>query len=442
MKRKITADLAEWKASKDKKCLIIMGARQVGKTYIVEEFSATYRNYLRINFETNPKARQYFEDDLTVESIIMRLSLAYPGVDLEPGSTLIFFDEIQSCPNAVVSLKSFTIDGRYDVIASGSLLGLNYKKIPSYPVGYVNIMSMRSMDFEEFLWALGVKENITDYVKKCIGEKTAIDGAILKTMDDYFRQFILVGGMPEAVASFIKSKNFSYVRKIHSEINRMYLADIAKYAPPAEKAKAAACLKSIAAQLSKDNRRFRYSDVLGNKNSNASTLGGSLAWLNDAGLTEYCYRLTEPVMPLECNTDLEKFKIYFHDTGLLMSTMAEEVGIAVITGDASVNRGALMENAVAEALVKNDIPLTYFTKSNRTEIDFIIIAGGAVAALEIKSGNNRQAKSLHSIMSDPYHLERGIKLEITNICVDDDGIEHYPIFAASFIRHITKKHDT
>ena len=437
MKRKIMTDLMEWKISDDKKCLMIMGARQVGKTFIVNEFSATYKNYLSINFETEPAAKKYFDGDLTVESILMRLSLAYPNVDLEPGSTLIFLDEIQSCPNAVVSLKSFTIDGKYDVIASGSLMGLNYKKIASYPVGYVNIMTMRSMDFEEFLWALGVKDDILDHVRKCIGDKVPIDDSVVDIIDGYFRQFMVVGGMPEAVVSFVKTKNFSYVRKIHSEINRMYLSDIAKYAPPSEKTKAAACLRSIVSQISKDNKRFNYSEVLGGKNSNASTLGGSLAWLNDAGLTEYCYRLNEPMLPLECNTDIEKFKVYYHDTGLLLSMMAKEIGVAVITDDSSVNKGALMENAVAEALIKNGVPLTYFTKANRMEIDFIVILGGTVTALEVKSGNNRQAKSLHSIMSAPYRLKRGIKLEKTNIYVDDEGVEHYPVFAAAFIRCIS-----
>lgn len=423
----------EWKKSKEKKSLLILGARQVGKTYAVDEFSKTYSNYLYINFEIQTDAIDLFNGNLDAETIIMNLSIKYSKIPLEPGSTLIFFDEIQNCPSAIVSLKSFTIDGKYDVIASGSLLGVNYKEVSSYPVGCVDIIRLRSMDFEEFLWADGMKQEHIDKVRSCISKKTPIDKFVLDAFNDLHRYYMLVGGMPAAVKTYLETKNFQKVRAVQDKINEMYLSDVAKYAPKLEKANAGGCFRSIPAQLAKNNKRFSYSDVIHGTNSNAKTLGGSLAWLRDAGLVYYCYNLQEPALPLASNIRLNSFKLYMHDTGLLLSMMEDTTSVAILNDDIYVNGGGIMENVVGEALVKNNIPLTYFERGGRLEIDFILGLGEDITALEVKSGNNRQSKSLDSIMSDKYKVKRGIKLERSNIYVDEKGIEHYPLFTASFI---------
>jgi predicted AAA+ superfamily ATPase len=433
MKRKIYDRLIKWKGSEDKKSLLILGARQVGKTYVVNEFAKTYDNYLYLNFETSPKAREIFNGELDVDDIISIMSLTFDNIKLEPGSTLLFFDEIQNCPNALVSLKPFTIDGRYDVIASGSLLGVNYKEVLSYPVGYVNIIHMRSMDFEEYLWAIGVSNAHIKKIRSCISEKKQINEAVLKVFNTHYRQYLLVGGMPEAIKVYLKTKNFQDVRAVHKTIIEMYISDVAKYAPTPEKSRAAECFRSIPEQLAKNNKKFRYSDVSQGSNSNARMYGGSLAWLRDAGLVEYCYNLQEPAMPLAMNVRRDSFKLYLHDTGLLLSMLDNAVSLAILNDDVYVNAGGIIENAVGEALAKNGIPLTYFDKQGKLEVDFILITGTEVTALEVKSGNNRQSKSLDSMMSDKYKVKRGIKLEKTNIYVDEKGVEHYPLFTASFI---------
>ncbi|MDR3282028.1 MAG: DUF4143 domain-containing protein [Candidatus Methanoplasma sp.] len=371
----------------------------------------------------------------------MRLSLKYPDVHLKPRSTLIFFDEIQNCPGAMVSLKSFTIDGRFDVIASGSLMGVNYKEVSSYPVGHVNIFRMRSMDFEEFLWAKGVKDTEIGYVRSCIRNREPMDEFVLDVINGYHKEYLPVGGMPEAVAAFISTKNFHDVRTVHSEINEMCLSDVAKYAPAAEKAKVAACFRSIPAQLANDNKRFRYVNVVEGTNANSKTFGSSLERLREAGLVEYCHNLQEPTMPLAANIRPDAFKLCFHDTGLPTSMRGSSVGAAILDDDLMVNKGGIMENAVGEALAKNGVALAYFERKGRLEVDFIMEVDGAVTALEVKSGNNRQSKSLRSVMSDRYGVKRGIKLERSNICTDDDGVEHYPLFAASFVECLGKDTD-
>ena len=435
LRRKITDSLLKWKNTSDKNCLLVMGPRQVGKTFIIDDFARrNYGNYVYINFETMPEKKDIFGGDLDVDTLMREMSIHFPKVRFEPGNLLIFLDEIQSCPNARVSLKPFSLDKRFDVVASGSLLGLNYKDVSSYPVGYETKVEMRSLDFEEFLWAFGISDDIISHVSDAIRKKIPISDSILNKMEEYHRWYMVLGGMPRVVNRFRETNSFSDAFSVQREIVEGYMDDISKYAPIVNKSRIRNTLRSIPAQLAKDNKRFRYSDIAErNPGDGSREYGGSLSWLYDAGIIDFCYNLQEPHAPLAVNIRQDCFKVYMHDTGLLLSMMEPGVAVAVHKGDVRTNRGAIAENITAEELSKNGVMLTYFEKKSKIELDFILNPDGVVTALEVKSGNNTKAKSLDSIMSEKYGVERGIILEKTNIYVDENGVEHYPLFAATFL---------
>jgi len=435
LRRKISDILLEWKNSPRKKSLLVRGARQVGKTFIIEDFAKkNYDNYIYINFELSPRMKKIFEGDLDVDSLVRNLSIRFPTIKFEPGNLLIFLDEIQSCPKARTSLKSFSIDGRFDVIATGSLLGINYKDVPSYPVGYETTVELRSLDFEEFLWAMGVNEEVILYVSDAIHRKKPIDESILEKMEEYYRFYAIVGGMPSVVNRFIETNSFGEVLLAQKEIIAGYLDDISKYAPTSDKSRIKNTFRSIPIQLAKKNKKFSYSLIEGYKPGEGSkTYGSSLSWLYDAGIVSFCYNLQEPSLPLASNIKLDSFKIFMNDPGLLMSIMEKGVDIAFLDGDMKINKGGIVENLTADILLKKNFPLTYFERKGRLEVDFILNLGGIVTALEVKSGNNKLSKSLDAVMSEKYNVERGIKLEITNNYVDEAGVEHYPLFAVAFL---------
>lgn len=435
LRRRINDVFLEWKNSADKKCLLVKGARQVGKTFIIDDFAKkNYDNYIYINFETMPGMKTIFEGDLDIDTLVRNLSIRFSGVEFEPGNILIFLDEIQSCPQARVSLKPFALDGRFDVVASGSLLGLNYKEVSSYPVGYETTVELGSLDFEEFLWALGIKEEIISYISDAIKNKQELDKSVLEKMNEYYRWYTIVGGMPDVVNRFIKTNNFNDVYLAQNDIIAGYMNDVSKYAPRSEKKKIKNVLESIPMQLGKLNKKFRYTDIVDSgRGEGYRSYSGSLSWLHDAGIVEYCYNLQEPAAPLASNVKMDSFKVYMKDTGLLVSMMEPGVGVAILDGNMRINQGGIVENLTADIFSKKNIRLTYFERRGKLEVDFILNLDGTVTALEVKSGNNKQSKSLDAVMSDKYNVGRGIKLESTNIYIDGKGVEHYPLFAAAFL---------
>jgi len=437
MRRKVDGMFKAWKGSPKRKSLVIFGARQVGKTYSVREFAKSFDHFLEINFETDKNAGEIFEGEITTDALISKLRLRYENITIEPGKTLIFLDEIQLCPNAFTSLKPFTDDGRYHVVASGSSLGTKYRRETSFPVGYVDIFTMFSMDFEEYLWAAKMDEEHISAVRKCIQKTEPIDDFLLSVFNDRFRDYLIVGGMPEAVTAFMEGKDYTSARKIQKEINRIYLEDIGKYADTTDKSKTMKCFRSIPIQLSKENKKFMYSEIEKSTNANDRNFGSGINWLIDSYLVNPCYNLQEPHIPLISNAIQSSFKLFYHDTGLLMSMMESQVAWSVFNGDVYANKGALMENAVSEALVKNGIDTYHFTKRS-FETDFIIPMDRDVAVIEVKSGNNKRARAIYSVMSEKYGVKRGMFIENTNIFVDELGLEHYPMFAASFINSMER----
>lgn len=430
LRRKIEKELLEWKNKENKMCLVIKGARQVGKTYIIEKFAKeNYKNYVYMNFVETPSLKKIFDGDLDAETIIKQITLNIQNVDLVPNETIIFFDEIQDCPRARAALKFLSIDKRFDVIASGSLLGINYSDVPSFPVGYVESIEMFSMDFEEFLWANGVSEQAIGYIKEYFDKSEEVPVAMHEKMMGLFKEYIVVGGMPRVVAEFVETHNFANVLKLQRGIVSDYLDDIAKYAKETEKAKARACFLSIPKQLAKDYKKFQYSlvDVSGS----ARKYAGSLMWLYDAGIINFCYNLRAPELPLEGNSTNDQFKVYMKDTGLLVSMLEEGSQKDIIDGNLGIYKGAIYENIIAEVFTKLNKKLYYFEYRNSIEMDFFIRKDNVATAIEVKAADNTKSKSMQNIISK-WNVKKGIKLSSQNLG-GNEMVQKLPLYMAMFL---------
>ena len=436
LKRKITNVLENWKKEENKQCLLIRGARQVGKTFIIEQFcKQNYESYIYINFDLTPTLKDIFNGDLDANTLIMKLEVTFPEIEIKEGRTVLFLDEIQSCPNARVALKSFAMDKRIDVIASGSILGLYYKEITSYPVGYERIVDMYPLDFEEFLWAIGIKENVISLLRKNFEEKMPIDNYLLNQLSKHFKMFLIVGGMPRIVDEYVKTKSLGKVMTLQKSIIEDYKLDVVKYAETSVRQKVLNTFDSIPAQLSKKNKKFSYVNILEDeKNIGERKYSSSIEWLKNAGIINYCYNLTEPAAPLKSNLRLDCFKLYMRDTGLLISMFESGIQKDILNDDLYINEGAILENVCAEEIQTRYDNIMYYEKKSKLEIDFILNINGVVTAVEVKKGNNKQSKSLNSIINNYKTVSRYIKFEKdTNIYVDELGIEHYPLFMIMFI---------
>ena len=391
LKRKIYQSLIEWKKQTEKMCLVVKGARQVGKTFIIDKFAReNYENYVYINFDENPGYKVIFDGDLDVNNLIKQISLRVPNVSLVPHKTIIFLDEIQNCPNARTALKFLALDKRFDVIASGSLLGINYKEVESFPVGYTEQLEMYSLDFEEFLWANGIEEQSILDVKEFFDKKEVVPQAMHERMMELFKEYIVVGGMPRVVNDFVKNHNFANVLKIQKAIISDYEDDIAKYADGSEKAKARACFLSIPKHLSKDYKKFRYSLVM--PSGSSRKYAGSLMWLYDAGIINFCHNLEIPQLPLEGNSKSDTFKVYMRDTGLLVAMLDEGTQEDIIDGNLGIYKGAIYENIIGDILAKKGKKLYYFEYNSTLEVDFFIRYERVITAIEVKSSRNSKSK--------------------------------------------------
>ena len=436
LNRKMTQTLLNWKNEEKKPCLLVRGARQVGKTYIIDEFAKNnYESYIYINFELMPEYKKIFDGNLDIKTLIMKLEVTFPETNIIPNKTILFLDEIQSCPNARTALKTFALDGRIDVISSGSLLGLYYKEVSSYPVGYERIIDMYPIDFEEFLWAVGIKKDTIDYVRNCFLKIEKVDEYILEQFSEQFKMYMLVGGMPNVVNEYIKTNSLNKVITMQKAIVENYLIDVSKYAEKNNKQKIINTFNSIPIQLSKSNKKFMYSEILDEEeNIGERKYASAIEWLKDAGIINFCYNLSEPAIPLVSNIKQNCFKIYMRDTGLLISMYENGVAKAILDEDLYINKGAILENVCSEELKTRYDKIMYFERKSSLEIDFVLNLDGKATAVEVKSGNNKQAKSLNSILENYKTVTRYIKLEKDcNIYKDDKGIEHYPLFMIMFL---------
>lgn len=436
LERKITKTLIDWKKEEKKPCLLVRGARQVGKTYIIDKFAKNnYKNYIYINFELMPEYKSIFEGNLDIKTLIMKLEVTFPDKQIEPNETILFLDEIQACPNARTALKSFSLDGRIDVIASGSLLGLYYKEVSSYPVGYERVIDLYPLDFEEFLWGIGIKKETIEYARKAFENIKTMDEYILKQLSEQFKMYILVGGMPKIVDEYVKTSSLSKVLTLQKAIIENYLMDVMKFAETTNKQKIINTFNSIPVQLSKKNKKFLYSNIKEDEeNVGERKYASSIEWLKDAGIINFCYNLSEPALPLMSNIKLNTFKIYMRDTGLLIAMLEEGTQKAILEDNLYINEGAILENVCSSEIATKHKQLMYFEKKSKLEMDFILNLDGKVTAIEIKSGNNKQAKSLNSIIENYKTVKRYMKFEKDcNVYIDEKNIEHYPLFMIMFV---------
>lgn len=433
LKRKATALIKNWIDTKEKKCLIVQGARQVGKTYTIERFAEEhYEEILEINFKQTPSAIDIFSGDLTVDNMVMAMQFRFPDKKIVPGKTLIFLDEIQECREAMTSLKFWAIDNRFDVIASGSLLGIDYKRASSYPVGYVDYLRMYGVDFEEFLWGMGISEDLIGKLCGYVSSETAVPEAIHSQMMNYFRQYIAIGGMPEAVQKYIDTKDFREVDRIQKSLLQGYQYDIAHYATAEEKVKAEKCYLSLAKQLlDKENHKFQYKEV--EHGGRAQKYFSSIEWLLRADMVHLCKRVTDVKFDLEDYSRDDFFRAYTTDLSLLLAMKDFALKQHIVENTLSGNtKGGIFECAIADALYKKGYRL-YFYKNETTkrEIDMIIQNNGEVVLIEVKSGNTR-ANSLKALMKKNKAISHGYKFVDGNIGISEEGIITLPLYMVAF----------
>lgn len=430
LKRKIENDMLTWKNNHINTCLVIFGARQVGKTYIIRDFAKKhYDKIYEFNFLENSLYKRLFEYDLSVNTITKKMSLMINDFEIVEGKTLIFLDEIQECPEAITALKFLAQDKRFDVIASGSMLGIAYNRSTSFPVGYIERIHLYSLDFEEFLWAKGINCNLIDEIKSNYINKKKVDPFTHEKMLELFKEYIVIGGMPAVVLEYISTNYFSSALNVQRRILDDYRNDIIKYAPNVDKPKIIACFDSIPSQLAKENKKFQYKLV--EENSKSEKYRSSLEWLYDAGLINFCYNLSIPETPLEGNKIRDCFKVYLNDTGLLVAMLDDGTNDEIISGNLGIYKGAIYENVIAEVFTKLGKNLYYFEKNSTLEIDFFIRHNNVITAVEVKSADNTKSKSLNSVINN-YGVKAGIKLSSKNLGTNKENIISLPIYMSAF----------
>jgi len=440
LNRKADEFLDNWKKEPDKFPLIVSGARQVGKTETIRQFAKThYENTIEINFITEPQYKAITEKGYAAGDIIKVISRINPSFSFLPGKTLIFFDEIQDFPDIATSLKFFKEDGRFDVICSGSLLGIQYKHISSISVGYKTDYKMYSMDFEEFLWAKGYGDEYSDELLSNMLQGTALSKATFSIYNDLFLEYSILGGMPRVIKDYIEKGTFEGSLNLQRQLITDYEGDIRKYAEGLDQTKIVGVYRSIPAQLAKENKKFQYAKV--SKGGRSRDYMGCIEWLEDAGIVNICHCIGFPELPLKGNIDEDKFKVYFADTGLLISSLDDESQTDLRANkNLGIYKGALYENFAAEALVKQGYGLYYYKKENSTlEEDFFIRSANELIPVEVKANNNT-AKSLRQLIkSDSYpDIKHGIKFANANIGITESVIT-FPYFCLYLLRRFMNK---
>ena len=440
LKRKIDEFLVQWKNNKDRLPLIVKGARQIGKTESINHFAKKYySNIVYINFVLEPKYKTILSDGYDADSIVKNITLLDTKKKFIKDDTLLIFDEIQEYPDIATSLKSFKVDGKYDVICSGSLLGIHYQKIHSNSVGYKTDYEMYSMDFEEFLWAKGYDDTqIADLLKHMILQKP-FGQTQFEVYKKLFLDYCILGGMPAVVRQYIETNSFSNTLEIQNQIRLDYEEDIRKYAQGLEQTKIASVYRNIPVQLAKENKKFQYNKL--GKNARSREYTGCIDWLKDAGVISICYCLHFTELPLKGNYDENKFKLYYPDTGLLISTLDEEAQDDLRANkNLGIYKGALYENFVAEAFLKQGLGLYYYKKENATlEEDFFVRTKDALIPVEVKANKN-SSKSLNQLISNKNYsdIHYGIKLGDSNIGFENN-IYTFPYFCAFLLKRYLKK---
>ena len=440
LKRKIDKYLIEWKNDKNRLPLIVKGARQIGKTESIENFGKNnYENVVEINFVLQKQYKNIFDDGFDVDTIIRNISLINPNFNFTPGKTLIFFDEIGDCINATTSLKSFNIDGRYDVICSGSLMGINYQEIESNSVGNKQDYEMNSMDFEEFLWAKGYKETQIEEMYSYMLNCKPLPKVMYSVMLENFKEYMIVGGMPAIVNRFIEQKNYSGILNMQRQILLDYEEDITKYAGGLDKGKILNVYRKIPVFLGNENKKFQISKI--EHNARNREYVGVIDWLSNAGIINISYCMEQPFLPLKGNYNPDNYRLYFKDTGLLVASIDDEAGEDLrVNKNFNTYKGALYENIVGEMLVKEGYSLYFYKNEKGTiEMDFFIRDKDSLIPIEVKASDNETLSLNKLIESDKYKdIKYGIKLCNKNIGFNDKFYT-FPYFLTFLLKRFLKE---
>lgn len=438
--RKTDVFLQEWKKNPDRYPLIIKGARQVGKTETIRRFAKeNYKNVIEINFITEPVYKVIIEEGFSADNITKLISRIDPSKHFDAGETLLFFDEIQDFPEIVTALKFFKEDGRYDIICSGSLLGVQYHRIASISVGYKTDYQMYSMDFEEFLWAKGYEEETISDMLCHMLSGILFSEVEQRIFSNLFLEYCILGGMPAIVSSYMESGTFEGSLALQHQLLTDYENDIVKYAEGLDKAKILSVYRSVPAQLAKENKKFQYSKVT--KGGRSKDYMGCIEWMKDAGLINVCECLQFPELPLKGNVNADKYKVYISDTGLLVASLDDEAQIDLRANkNLGVYKGALYENFVAEALIKQGYGLYYYSKENSTlKEDFFVRSANELIPVEVKSNTNRSKSMRQLIKNDTYgDIRHGIKFTTGNVGISD-AIVTFPYFCAFLLKKYMEK---
>ena len=440
LRRKIDRDLGLWKSNPDRLPLIIKGARQIGKTESIRKFAKEhYAHTVEINFALQKQFLGIFENGFEVDAILKNISLINPDFALVPGETLLFFDELQACPNCATSLKSFKQDGRYDVICSGSLMGISYREIESNSVGYKEDYEMYSMDFEEFLWAKGYRENQIADLYRHMSELEPFSRLELETMFEIFREYMVLGGMPAIVNSFVKNKNYSGTLKMQKQILLDYEEDITKYAGGLDQGRILNVYRKIPVFLGKENKKFQISKV--EHGARSREYMGTVEWLDNAGIVNVCYCMARPELPLRGNYNPDSYKIYFRDTGLLIGSLDDEVQEDLrFNKNFNTYKGAIYENIIGDILVKQGYPLYFYRNEKGTlEMDFFVRDRDSLIPVEVKAADGATASLNRLIQEEAYgDIRYGIKFGMKNIGYNG-RFYTFPYFLAFFLKRFLRE---
>ena len=439
IKRKIDTFLLDWKNTEGHLPLIIRGARQIGKTYSIRKFGKTYNSYVEINFIDNPEFKDIFSNGYSTNEVIKRISFINPNFEFIPEQTLIFFDEMQEYPDCSTCLKFFAEDGRFDIICSGSMMGLNYKKISSNSVGFKKDITMHSVDFEEYLWTKGYKEDFSEEIYRHLKNQEPFSDTEFKILNDYFIEYAVLGGMPAVIKQFLEDGTFTNILPIQQQLVLDYEEDITKYADGIDKTKIKNIYRNIPVFLAKENKKFLITKVA--KNARSREYIGCAEWLRDAGVVNICYCLNNAELPIKGNYDESKYKIYYHDTGLLIANLDEEASEDLRKNqNLGAYKGAIYENLIGQMLVSQGYDLFYYAKENsQLEMDFFVRTTESLVPVEVKAKDGATI-SLNNLISYPSYsdVKFGIKLSHKNIGFNG-RFYTVPYFCAFLLKRFLKE---
>jgi len=431
--RKALRQFELWKKNKTKQALLVVGARQVGKTYLIREFAKeNYENFIEFNLIENVASRNSFKEARSAEDLMLRMSVA-SSAPLVPGKTLIFVDEVQECPEIVTLIKFLVDKGEYDYVLSGSMLGVELENIKSQPVGYVTEVTMYPLDFEEFCLAAGLGEDSIRSAKDCFVKREELPDYLHERLKALFRRYLLVGGMPDAIVAFAETNSIDQVRVVHEGIIKFYARDISKYAQKNRRLMIKSIFDMIPSELSKQNRRFKLSSIENVKRY--TQVQDEFLWLTKANVALAAYNVRAPISPLLLSENHSLFKLFFSDVGLLASRFPKESLLGIIDGSPAKHLGGIYENFVAQELVAKGFDLRYYTGKKVGELDFVVEQkDGAIIAIEVKSGAGYKTHAAlnNALAMKEFDISEAFVLAETNIW-RTESVTYLPVYLVSLL---------